>query len=174
MGDLDEVRSSLVAAPRPLDALREVPALGIYAWWGSVPFPADFPEFDPAGPVYVGIAVRETLGQRTADFHLSRTRGSSLRRSMAALLADQLDLWPELLPSRRHFGLTNAGELRLTAWMRDHLHVTWVEHPEPGPLERALIAELTPPLNDTHAPKSSAYRAPMRRLRSAMRTASQR
>lgn len=172
MTDLAAARAALLATPRPLDELSAVAAPGVYAWWGSIPFPADFPDVDPSLPAYVGIAAGETLGERTATFHLSRTRGSSLRRSMTGLLVDELDLWPELTASRRHFGLTAAGEARLTAWMRSRLQVTWMEHQQPEPIELAMIAELIPPLNDRNAPRSSPYRAPMRTLRRAVREAS--
>nr|WP_127783571.1 hypothetical protein [Rhodococcus sp. X156] len=44
----------------------------------------------------------------------------------------------------------DADEARLSQWMREHLRVTWVQHPEPRAVEAAVIAELAPPLNQAH------------------------
>jgi hypothetical protein len=44
----------------------------------------------------------------------------------------------------------DADEERLSAWMREHLRVTWAEHPEPNDVEATVIKELGPPLNQDH------------------------
>jgi hypothetical protein len=44
----------------------------------------------------------------------------------------------------------DADEDRLTAWMREHLRVTWAEHPSPDEVESGVINELAPPLNQMH------------------------
>ncbi len=168
---MESWKSAILEGERrdPTEA-RGVDAYGIYAWWGGegVPRPAGFPRVDPGLPLYIGIAERETLSQRIIDCHLSRTRGSALRRSLAALLLDELDLRPHIIPGSRSrpskYGMASAGELELTAWMLERLSLSWVEHPDPGPLEREIVGELIPPLNDSLA-KGSSYRTHMRVLR---------
>lgn len=144
---------------------------GLYAWWDdeqTLPWPAGFPRVDPNRPAYVGIAASQSLGARFEKNHLHRTRASGLRRSLAGLLVDELRLDVHLVlpdPSRpSKFTLDEPGEARLTAWMREHLTVTWVELADPGREEGALIASLTPPLNDSHA-TGSPYRSAMRAIR---------
>ncbi|MCF6509817.1 hypothetical protein E9549_20845 [Blastococcus sp. MG754426] len=44
----------------------------------------------------------------------------------------------------------DADEERLSGWMREHLRVTWVEHPDPKDVEAAVINDLGPPLNQDH------------------------
>jgi hypothetical protein len=144
---------------------------GLYAWWDdeqALPWPAGFPSVDQRLPVYVGIAASQSLGARFEKNHLARTRGSGLRRSLVGLVVGQLGLEPHLVlndasrPSK--FTLDEEGEKCLTAWMLEHLRVTWVEMAHPGRAEEALIASLVPPLNDIHA-TGSPYRAAMRAVR---------
>lgn len=155
----------------------EVKAFGIYAWWGKVPWPDGFPEVRREAPIYIGIAATETLADRFSNHHLTRTRGSALRRSLAALLAHELDLHSHLVlgsaERRSKFGLTAHGEHLLTEWMERELRVTWVETPSPGATETRLIRELLPPLNDRDA-TGSPYRAPMRALRAVFASSSHR
>lgn len=40
--------------------------------------------------------------------------------------------------------------MALSVWQRDHLHVQWVEVPEPWRVEAAVIAAMRPPLNRDH------------------------
>jgi hypothetical protein len=144
---------------------------GLYAWWDdekSIPWPAVFPRVDDERPAYVGIAASQSLGTRFERNHLGRTRGSGLRRSLAGLLVEQLNLDQHLLLNdvsrRSKFTLDEEGEARLTAWMLEHLRVTWVEMADPGRAEEALVASLLPPLNDSHA-TGSPYRTSMRGVR---------
>ena len=109
---------------------------------------------DASRPLYVGEA-RITLAPRSTRMHLKQTRMSTLRRSLASLLVDELDLVPgaRLAGGRQHtkFSLASAGEARLTAWMLEHLTVSIAEHPAPGLVEGAVIATIVPPLNDRFA-----------------------
>lgn len=155
---------------RPALELARVGQPGVYAWWGELFWSSVFPPVPRALPIYVGKADTETLGERTNSFHLSRTRGSALRRSLAAVLADELALRPHVVRDARSWGLQPVGEALLTAWMSERLRVTRVELVDPGDVEEAIIRQLLPPLNDKHA-TGSPYRVPMRALRKAMRLA---
>ena len=42
---------------------------------------------------------------------------------------------------------TAVSEAALTAWMKVTLAVSWIEHPHPSAVERAVIGLLAPPLN---------------------------
>jgi hypothetical protein len=101
--------------------------------------------------------------------HLARTRGSGLRRSLAAVLVDELELRSLVVPGPSgKFGLPPGVEPRLTEWMLAHLQVTWVPLEAPGAEEEAIIRELLPVLNHEHA-TGSPYRAILARMRSELR-----
>jgi hypothetical protein len=151
-------------------ALAQVPSSGIYAWWGSVSWPEGFPQVDAAKPLYVGIAASQSLGERVSKNHLRRTRSSALRRTLTGLLLDTASLRGHVVvtdPTQpAKFGLDATGEAALTRWMLENLRVTWVTLAAPGEDEKAIIGELLPPLNDTHA-AWSPYRATVAALRAA-------
>ncbi|MFD8426794.1 GIY-YIG nuclease family protein [Streptomyces coelicoflavus] len=140
---------ALFTLPRSLsEAAAALPrTAGLYAWWAP---PSALPSFpgpvNPADPgrrlLYLGKATR--LRTRITSNHLRRSGSSTLRRTLAGLLmptegyrtvrTDRVVLVPE-------------DEERLTAWMHEHLTLTWAEHPDPLSAERELIARLNPPLN---------------------------
>ncbi|MFC9465690.1 GIY-YIG nuclease family protein [Streptomyces coelicoflavus] len=140
---------ALFASPRSLsEAAAALPrTAGLYAWWAP---PSTLPSFpgpvNPADPgrrlLYLGKATR--LRTRVTSNHLRRSGSSTLRRTLAGLLmptegyrtvrTDRVILVPE-------------DEERLTAWMHEHLSLTWAEHPDPHSAERELITRLHPPLN---------------------------
>ena len=171
------VRDGLLAATpvAPLE-LGDVPETGVYAWWDldgalAAHYPEDFPAVHPERPLYIGLAERQGLASRGLKMHLKRTRVSGLRRSLSALLRDELDLAPSVLPARGGmFGLAVDVEPRLTEWMLGHLLVTWVVHEAPGQVEPEIIADELPPLNYDHATRGP-YAARMRLLRADLRTA---
>jgi len=172
----EDIRAALVVSPpQPPMALGSEPSTGIYAWWDlgaalAKQYPAMFPPVDTSRPLYIGIAERQPLAARGLKMHLKRTRMSGLRRSLAALLRDELGLSSQVVAARGGmFGLTSAGEAALTGWMLEHLRVTWVAHPEPSSVERAIVAAELPPLNYDHA-THGPYAARMRALRSDFRS----
>jgi hypothetical protein len=137
--------------------LRDAPTLipqvgGVYAWWFSK-IPPEVPVHDTATHdgrrlLYVGIAPSKpsdagTLSGRTLRHRLlNHCRGplasSTLRRTLAVLLRDDLDLG---------ITRTDAGKLRmspdhenrLTQWMNEHARVVWLVSAEPWELEDRLI-----------------------------------
>lgn len=89
--DWNEVHSELVTATpiSPLELL-SIEKPGVYAWWDlhgvlSSFWPEGFPEVDPTEPLYVGIA-ETALMERGGEIHLEKTRMSTMRRSLSALL----------------------------------------------------------------------------------------
>lgn len=111
-------------------------------------------------PLYVGKA-EDSLVTRDLRTHFAsdKTGQSSPRRSLAALLVDDLKL--VAMPRRpadpepgkwTHYALEPDGDERLTDWMREQLRLAaWpCRHPVAlGKLERLIMAELQAPLNLT-------------------------
>ncbi|GAA4907471.1 hypothetical protein EV188_107128 [Actinomycetospora succinea] len=125
----------------PLD--KAVAALGrdagLVAWWGSE-VPVDGPAHPTdAGWVLLDVGDATMLRNRVTRQDLYRTGVSPLRRALAGLLLDELALAPTWAAD---VVLTRADEDRLTAWMRAHLRLTSVLHPDRkvllGPVRDAM------------------------------------
>lgn len=131
---------------------------GLYAVHGEAAVWQELGLGEPpdARPLYVGKAER-SLASRDVNTHFStgKTGSSTLRRSLAGLLADQLALEGRprnpAKPERfANFGIEAPGDERLTGWMLARLRLAvW---PSPAgvlldAVETAVVAELLPPLN---------------------------
>jgi hypothetical protein len=176
--DWVEVRDALLTQrPVPPSQAEGVGEPGVYAWYdldGALArfYPDDYASVDPSLPLYVGLAEKDSLASRIVGTHLVDTRRSALRRSLVALLSDQLELLPGVIPAAKgKYGLAPDYESKLTNWMNDaRLRVTWVTHETPGIVEKSVIANLLSPLNYTFA-VGSPYRRRMWLLRRELRTA---
>ncbi|MGW2625842.1 GIY-YIG nuclease family protein [Micromonospora taraxaci] len=75
--------------------------------------------------------------------HLRRSGSSTLRRTLAGLLAAEgyRTIW------RDRVVLIPEDEARLTTWMHTHLRLTWAEDAEPTTIEAELVRRLHPTLN---------------------------
>jgi hypothetical protein len=153
--DVEQVTRRLLVQPVGLtEAATALPTgSGIYAWWAR---PEALPEFTgPANPVagelrllYLGLATN--LRRRIVTNHLKQSGSSTLRRTLAGLLLLEQGYrttWTDRVV------LIPDDEARLTAWMTEHLRLTWAEHPNPHAIEMDLIAALAPPLNVDGAAK---------------------
>jgi hypothetical protein len=92
--------------------------------------------------LYIGRAT--SLRGRIVRNHLRRSGSSTLRRTLAGLLLPSegyRTTWTDRVVLRPD------DELRLTAWMRANLRLTWAEDPKPEDIEADLIRRLRPPLN---------------------------
>jgi GIY-YIG catalytic domain len=128
-------------------------------------------------PLYIG---KTESGQKARDLgqHLADggTKHSTLRRSLGALLREQLNLKPrprsatETSPRRfTNFKFDAKGEAKLTKWMMENLKVGFVDFRDSdcGELkdcEQALITSARPPLNIIHN-SDSPYRKEILSLR---------
>jgi hypothetical protein len=158
-----DLRTDLVGVD---EAPATVPAEpGLYAWWsrpGALPGISG-PPHPEAGYelLYVGIArssamSRATLRTRVVGNHLRGTTGqSTLRRTLAALL-HQREGWTSRFTDRPL--LAPDDELRLNAWMGQHLALSWTVHEQPWTVEADVIAELEPPLNQSANASHPSYR----------------
>ncbi len=169
-GTYEQAVRNLCGPPAPLtDAgARLTASPGIYAWWGP---DSIFPELSgPANAavpsvrlLYLGIATR--LRRRIMSNHLGRSGRSTLRRTLAGLLLDEegyRTTWTDRVV------LVPDDEPRLTAWMHQHLSLTWVVYPVPRSIERQLIAQLRPPLNVEGAERDASREA-IQKARAAYR-----
>jgi hypothetical protein len=96
--------------------------------------------------LYIGITTK--LRSRLASDHLGRSGSSTLRRTLAGFLLDDEQFrtrWTDRVV------LVGDDEQRPTAWMVEHLHVTWSEHPTPRDVERTIVQTLRPPRDVEHA-----------------------
>lgn len=158
-----DLRADVVSVQMARDHVPAEP--GLYAWWAR---PSALPGI--AGPhhpdgahelLYVGLArsapsSKATLRSRVVGNHVRGTTGqSTLRRSLASLLVEQ-EGWRSRFTDRPL--LVPEDQERLTGWMEQHLALTWSVHAQPWTVEAAVIAELTPPLNQAANSAHPLYR----------------
>lgn len=140
---------------------------GLYAIYAVTPSSVDAAKLDapvgPGGLLYVGKA-EKSLAMRDVRQHfgIGKTGWSTVRRTFATLLRDELDLIPVprstasvAAKAPATFALTGESEVAQTAWMTEHLalHV-WTPPSDAvvlAKVERGVIEGLNPPLNLTHA-----------------------
>jgi hypothetical protein len=133
---------------------RTVPdAPGLYAWWHKPGLLGGVLHED-CGPIpngalelaYIGIS---TSLRRRSKQHLGSSTGrSTLRRVLGGWIGESEGLRTQHRAGRLQYA--PESEQGLTSWMKTHLWLTWVEHPEPDRVESAVIALLAPPLNHMH------------------------
>jgi hypothetical protein len=126
-------------------------------------------------PLYVGKSER-SLANRDVRTHFStgKTGSSTLRRSLAGLLADDLRLegQPRNVANPEgfaNFGLEAEGDARLTMWMLEHLRLAVWPSPEGvilDGIETAVLGEMVPLLNidKVKSPWRTSVRAGRKRL----------
>ena len=131
---------------------------GLYAFYGDDYAWSDL-GLTPAlrdQPLYVGKAEKSLNGRDVGThFATGKTGSSTVRRSLAALLADQLDLIavPRNLAKpdgSANFGLDPASDARLSDWMEQRLWLaTWVSTGDAAldDVETVVVLQLRPPLN---------------------------
>ena len=106
--------------------------------------------------LYVGKS-EDSVRNRVSRTHLlrDRTGSSTLRRSIGALLREDVNLQPQpRSPKRSQRDITNykfdsAGEARLTDWIGANLRVIGLAASDLAATENNLISKHRPPLNLT-------------------------
>lgn len=161
MDDLLLAATAALASPGMsiVEAERNVPAKpGLYAVSGARRAWTVLGLGEPPDgrPFYIGKAERSLLGRDVhTHFTTGKTGWSTVRRTLAGLLATTLDLHaqPRTPASPGYFdrfGLEPAGDDRLTAWMVEHLRLAvWAspQRTDLGEVETAVLAAMIPPLN---------------------------
>ncbi|MEL4317952.1 GIY-YIG nuclease family protein [Leifsonia sp. YIM 134122] len=124
-------------------------------------------------PLYVGKA-EDSLVARDIRTHFGagRTGTSTIRRSFAALLREQLDLRgqprnPENPGHFSNFGLPDADDARLSTWMNEKLRISVWAKPETDTelvnVETAVIRAWEPPINIAKNPRKDVHLQAVRR-----------
>jgi len=132
---------------------------GVYAWFFDH-IPGDTPtdgckSKDDKTLLYVGISPdkagkpnsKENLRKRITYHYRGNAEGSTLRRTLGVLLAQQSGFPLRRVGSGKRMTLTHRGEQFLDEWMDKNAFVSWIEHPSPWELERELLDTLSCPLN---------------------------
>jgi hypothetical protein len=149
-------RSEVLQRPSPIPT-----SPGVYGWWFNRP-PA---VIDTAGCrtwqgltlLYTGISPKRParngrppskgqLRQRLTTHYAGNAEGSTLRKTLGCLLAEELGVELRRVGSGRRRTFVR-GEQVLSDWMAEHAFVSIVEYPRPWKLEEVLIATLDVPLN---------------------------
>lgn len=142
-----------------VDAVELAPRMpGLYAFYGDETGWKQLsltPAFDDQ-PLYVGKAEKSLNGRDVAThFAVGKTGSSTVRRSLAALLVDDLNLVavPRNLTKpdgSANFSLEPGSDQRLSEWMDSRLKLaTWVKPDgvELNQIETVVLRQLQPPLN---------------------------
>jgi hypothetical protein len=175
---LETVLTALsLQAARPVATATVAAKPGLYAVFASGDVWQELGLGEPPDdrPLYLGKA-EDSLASRDLKTHFESgaTGRSTLRRSLAALLADRLDLIPMPRNPRRPgyfamYGLEPDSDQRLTSWMLEHLELAVWTPDAPvvlDALETRVLVAMRPPLNlakvaTEWSPRVSAARARM-------------
>ncbi|MDM1248956.1 hypothetical protein HX005_16340 [Acinetobacter sp. R933-2] len=151
--------------------LRLVPTEnGIYFWWIKnlpeiVPL-EDCIKFGEYYLVYSGISPdkkgkpnsKSTLKIRLKTHYSGNAEGSTLRRTLGILLAQQSGFPLRRVGSGKRMTFTHLGEQWLDQWMDENTRISWVLDPEPWVIEENTLKSVSLPLNlkgNEHVFKSS-------------------
>jgi hypothetical protein len=89
---------------------------------------------------------KRTLRDRIKYHYTGKAEGSTLRKTLGCLLADQLGLELRRVGSGNRMTFVE-GEQALSGWMAENAYVSWVTRHEPWKLETVIIETLDLPLN---------------------------
>lgn len=149
-------REEVLGRPCPIPS---VP--GVYGWWfDRLPAPisvTDCATWQGLTLLYTGISPKRPprngrapskshLRERIETHYAGNAEGSTLRKTLGCLLAEELGIQLRRVGSGRRRTFVE-GEQLLSKWMNEHACVSYVEHPRPWELEDVLIANLDVPLN---------------------------
>ena len=162
---VEEARTALVAPGKPIDRVSEAESHGpgLYAVHAA---PVTWEELrlgerPDDRPLYLGKA-EKSFASRDVHGHFGKrslgsqspTGGSTLRRSLAALLAARrgyrgVPRNPTKPGHFSNFGLSVEDDKDLSMWMADHLRLTLWPHDDGhlDDLETRVLRSLEPPLN---------------------------
>ena len=102
--------------------------------------------------LYVGIAPhsdtsKQTLRKRIQTHYKRNIYGSTLRRSLASLLKNELSLSTYRSGKRNRTKLYGDGEKKLSEWMCKNAYITWSYVEQPWLYEKEIIESLYLPIN---------------------------
>lgn len=160
MNSISEIEKSILHSKKPIDEHTNYPQYpGIYCFFLSKE--SELGEFGLSGQViYVGIA-KSSLKKRDLNQHFKtgRTGSSTLRRSIGAILKEQLKLRalprgkPNTANRINNYRFDLPEDKELTDWMKANLEIGYWEDRNSIPykslreLEKQLIIKLKPTLD---------------------------
>ncbi len=126
---------------------------GVYGWYFRE-IPPKVPtagciERDGCMLLYVGIGAGSKGLERLKSHYTRDCSRSTLRKTLACLLADKLDVRLRLIREDGRIWLGDRGEEKLSRWMASAASVAWRRLTDPTALEPDLIPLLKVPLNLT-------------------------
>lgn len=147
-----DTADDLLARVAPMALMPELRGRGVYLFCLRERHALPGIEVGAEGVVYVGMTEKSLLIRN--HFLHAHSGGSTLRRSLGALLREELKLEPIRRDSKPEnaskFRFTDDGEIRLTEWMKTSLLAAQTEiFGNVRSRETALIREWEPPLNLT-------------------------
>lgn len=182
MADVEEILSQLKASATSIAELDAPPDQGVYGFFLAAG--GEVPHLAHAGSDALYIGTSANLAQREFDTHFAtgQSGSSTLRRSLGALMIEELQLKPQPRgtgaseTNYRNYRFDDAGEERLSRWMEANLRVGVHAVPEPRQVETELIALACPPLNLTHwaNPQASTIKCARKACVEAARAAERR
>jgi hypothetical protein len=146
----------VLAQPSPVPAQD-----GVYGWWFRKLPPlvaADacrlhqglrllYAGISPKRPPQNGrTPSKQNLRDRITYHYTGNAEGSTLRKTLGCLLAEELRIQLRRVGSGNRMTFVE-GEQSLSAWMTDNAYVSWAVRDRPWELEDELIATLNLPLN---------------------------
>ena len=149
-------RAEILSRPCPVPA-----SPGVYGWWfRRLPTTIDITECRSFGAdvlLYTGIsprrppaigraASRESIRSRIRTHLAGNAEGSTLRKTLGCLLADQLGIELRRVGSGTRMTFLD-GEQALSAWIAANARVAWIVRSQPWELEDYLIQAVDLPLN---------------------------
>lgn len=147
-------RFDLQGSPRIIPAEN-----GIYFWWiknlpeivpleGCIQFGEYFLVYSGISPDKKGKPnSKSTLRTRLKTHYFGNAEGSTLRRTLGILLAEQSNFPLRRVGSGKRMTFTHLGEQWLDQWMGDNTRVSWLLDPEPWVIEENVINTVSLPLN---------------------------
>ena len=132
---------------------------GIYFWWiknlpSNVPLSSCI-RYGNYYLVYAGISPdkkgkpnsKATLKIRIRTHYFGNAEGSTLRRTLGILLADQSGFPLRRVGSGKRMTFTHMGEQWLDQWMEENARISYVVTSEPWILEERIFKQISLPLN---------------------------
>jgi hypothetical protein len=159
-------REDVLARPSPVPGQD-----GVYGWWfrqvPSLVVADGCRQHQALRLLYVGISPKrppengrapstQNLRKRIQYHYTGNAEGSTLRKTLGCLLADELGIQLRRVGSGSRLTFIE-GEQALSAWMAENAYVSWVVRDRPWELEDELIAALDLPLNLQGNPHNRFY-----------------
>ncbi len=165
---VDEICSQLTASPQSWDA-PITPGIGLYSVFVHEQIKLPRINLGSIRVIYVGMT-KDCFTKRD-HFRHAHSGTSSPRRTLGALLKDQLSLVPQARGGEndrnrfRNYRFSDENELSLSKWMSQALLINRLQLAvDVRSIEKKVIASLEPPLNLTDWP--NPQRAAIKQLRS--------